>query len=446
MRKLERRALICLAMAAVLFLGIVYFGWRFVTHGGEWASFYGNTQIYTNGVINRGTIYDRNGKLLLNCSTDGVHYSDDRAIRMSTVHAVGDPKGNIATGAINMWKDQLIGYDILNGTYDTTSEGKNISLTIDADANKSAYNALGGREGTVGVFNYETGEILCMVVTPAFDPARAEPADSNSPIYFNTFLNGTLTPGSTFKLVTAAAAYDTLDDIDNFDFNCDGVNRYNGEKINCTSRHGEVDFELALAKSCNGAFGSLTRQVGSSVMQDYVDKAGLTSSINVDGIKTNPGTFTFPDNEPVNLSWAGIGQYQDLVNPCAMMVYVGAIANGGEAVEPTLIKSSNFLKQFTGGKSLGRYLEKDTASKLKGMMRDDVRITYGDGNFSGLNLCAKSGTAEVGTSKSNSWFVGFLDDPDHPYAFVVWIKGGGTGYTSAGPVARTVLNTLKANN
>ena len=61
MRKLEKRSWICLALAAVLFIGIVIFGWRFVTSGGDWASFYGNTQIYTNGVINRGSIFDRNG-------------------------------------------------------------------------------------------------------------------------------------------------------------------------------------------------------------------------------------------------------------------------------------------------------------------------------------------------------------------------------------------------
>ncbi|MBQ0004976.1 MAG: penicillin-binding protein [Clostridiales bacterium] len=446
MKKLERRAAICLALAAVLFLGIVYFGWKFVTHGGEWASFYGNTQIYTNGMINRGTIYDRNGELLLNCTPDGIQYSSDSAIRKSTVHAVGDPKGNVATGAINMWKDQLIGYDILNGTYDTTSEGKSITLTIDSKANKTAYNALNGREGTVGVFNYKTGEVMCMVSTPTFDPAGTEPSDPNSSVYFNTFLMGTLTPGSTFKLVTAAAAYDTLDDIGSFGFTCDGTNTYEGEKIKCTSNHGHVNFETALAKSCNGAFGSLTRQVGPATMGEYVKELGFTDSINVDGIETAAGSFTFPENSPIDLSWAGIGQYQDLVNPCAMMVYVGSIANEGEAVEPTLLKGSNFLDRISSGKSLGRYLDKNTADKLKQMMKYDVQMTYGEGNFPGLDIYAKSGTAEVGTSKSNSWFVGFIDDPKHPYAFVVWIKGAGTGYTAAGPVARNVLNTLIAEN
>ncbi|MDD5824167.1 MAG: penicillin-binding transpeptidase domain-containing protein [Firmicutes bacterium] len=446
MRKLERRATICLALAAVLFMGIVVFGWRFVTNGGEWASFYGNTQIYTNGQINRGTIYDRNGTMLLNCTKSGIEYPQDSTLRKATLHAVGDPAGNVATGAINVYKSELIGYDLINGTYNTTAEGKNIYLSIDAEANRVAYNALNGREGTVGVFNYKTGEIMCMVSTPTTDPAYPSSTSPESAVYFNTFLMGALTPGSTLKLVTAAAAYDTLDDIENFSFTCDGTNRYEGEKIPCTGVHGTVNFETSLAKSCNGAFGSLTRQIGPGQMMNYAEKAGLTDSIDVDGIHTAKGQFTFPDDSPINLSWAGIGQYQDLVNPCAMMVYVGSIANEGQAVQPTLLKNSNFLKNLTGGKSLGRYLAKTTADKLKEMMKYDVQMTYGESNFPGLDLYAKSGTAEVGTSASNSWFVGFIDNPSHPYAFVVWIKGGGIGYQAAGPVARSVLNTLIANN
>ena len=153
MRKLEKRSWICLALVAVLFLGIVVFGWRFVTQGAEWASFYGNTQIFTDGVINRGSIYDRNGEMLLNCSDKGMEYNSDSDIRCSTLHVVGDPKGSVATGAINMWKSELIGYDLLDGTYDTTKDGKKIKLTIDAKANAAAYRALGSYDGTVGVFN-----------------------------------------------------------------------------------------------------------------------------------------------------------------------------------------------------------------------------------------------------------------------------------------------------
>ena len=448
MHKVERRATICLLLAAVLFLGTGFFVYRFVSQGKTWASFYGNQQIFTDGQLNRGTIKDRNDTVLLQCDKDGAHYSDDYELRKATVHAVGDTKGNVSTGAISVWSSELIGYDLLNGTYDTTATGKEITLTIDAEANRTAYEYLSGKTGTVGVYNYKTGEILCMVSTPAFDPTETQSAEAtgeSGSIYFNNFLQGAMTPGSTFKLVTAAAAIDSLSDLDSFSFTCDGTNKYNGEKITCTSAHGTVDFEKALAVSCNGAFGKLAREIGATDLAATTQKVGLTDSVNVDGIQTQEGSFTFPSDNDINLSWAGIGQYEDLVNPCAMMVYVGTIANGGEAIQPKLLKSSSFLSTDSNGKSLGEYLSSTTADKLKSMMKNNVQTTYGEYNFSGLDIYAKSGTAETGSGE-DAWFVGFIDNDNYPLAFVVWVKNGGTGYVTGGPIARAVLNTIMQND
>ena len=442
MRKQERRAIICVLIAAVLFSGIVIFGWRFVKHGSEWASFYGNTQIYTDGMINRGTVTDRNDEVLMECTKKGIFYNSDPSIRQATVHAVGDSKGNIATGAINVFKSQLIGYDILNGTYDTSSDGKKIKLTIDAKANKVAYDALYGRTGTVGVFNWKTGEIVCMVSTPAFDPAGDLPVDTESSYYFNNFLSGAMTPGSIFKLVTSAAVIDTLPNKDSFSFTCDGTNEYHGTDFTDVYAHGTVNFRSALAQSCNGAFGKLTREVGPETMKKYVDNLGLTKPIEINGIETAAGSFSFPSDNDVTLSWAGIGQAKDLVNPCSMMVYMGAIANEGKAVQPSLIKSATFVKELTGGKSLGKYLSEDTANELKSMMKNNVTSNYGEENFPGLDLYAKSGTAETGADTSEAWFVGFIDNNNSPYAFVVWVKDGGYGSQVAAPIARSVLNQL----
>jgi peptidoglycan glycosyltransferase len=446
MQKLENRARICLLLAAVLFLGLVVFTWRLVVHGAEWATFYGNTQIYTNGMINRGTVYDRNDVMLMQCTPNGVVYPDSSVLRMSTVHAVGDPKGNMSTGAINMWKGGLIGYNLLNGTYDTTKDGKKITLNIDSKANVAAYEALGSHNGTVGVFNYKTGEILTMVCKPSFDPLGTLPSDPDSSIYFNPFLQGLMTPGSTFKLVTSAAAIEYDPDIDSFSFTCDGVNHYGNAKFACTGVHGTSDFERALAVSCNGAFGAITREVGADNMKKEVKACGLTSSMDINGIKTAAGSFDFPSDDEVALSWAGIGQGKDQVNPAAMMAFVGSIANGGKAIQPSLIKNSNIIRKVTGGKSMGEYMSQDTADRLKSMMKNNVEVTYGTGNFPGLDIYAKSGTAEVGTDKNNGWFVGFIDDPDHPYAFVIWVQGGGTGYQVGGPIANDVLNTLIQDN
>ena len=231
----------------VLVGGIGLFGYRFVKSGGEWATFYGNSQIYTDGVINRGTITDRYGEELLHCTPDGFYYSEDYETRVATVHAVGDPYGNIQDGAISTFKSQLIGYDILNGTYDTTANGKKIALTIDANANRTAYEALAGRTGAVGVYNWKTGEIVCMVSTPTFDPAYdlESDADDENSYFFNNFIDGLLTPGSTFKLVTAAAVIDNMSDREEFRFECDGTNQL-GEREDSQFTdvvvHGEVNF------------------------------------------------------------------------------------------------------------------------------------------------------------------------------------------------------------
>ncbi len=445
MRKQERRAWLCLLLAIVLFTGVAIFGARFVRDGGEWASFYGNSQIYTDGMINRGTVVDRNDVMLMDCTPGGINYNDDWTTRVSTVHAVGDPKGNISTGAINIFKSQLIGYDLLNGTYDTSAEGKTIKLTIDARANAAAYNALYGRTGAVGVYNWKTGEIVCMVSTPAFDPVSGAPDDGKS-YYFNNFLNGKVTPGSTFKLVTSAAVIEKLKKRDSYKFDCDGVNEFSGQDFRCVETHGEVGFRSALAESCNGAFGELTRKVGSKAMKKYTKAAGLTEPVEFDGITTAAGSFDFPSDDDVKLSWAGIGQADDLVNPCAMMVFMGAIANGGEAIQPTMIKSASFLSdltEFREGKSLGRYLDEDTASELRSMMKNNVVEHYGEDNFPGMDMYAKSGTAEGDSPNPDAWFVGFTGDEDAPYAFAVWVENGGFGADAAAPIARTVIQTLQ---
>ena len=279
---------------------------------------------------------------------------------------------------------------------------------------------------------------------PTFYPAGSLPEDEDSSYYFNNFIQGKVTPGSIFKLVTAAAVIDNIDDRASFSFDCDGKNEYEGEDFTDIYAHGTVDFRGALAQSCNGSFGQLTRELGASVMKKYVKKLGLTSAVSINGVETAEGTFEFPSDDEIKLSWAGIGQGDDMINPCSMLVFVGAVANGGDAVQPTIIKSATFLKEITGGKSLGSYLSGDTADELRSMMKNDVVANYGEENFPGLDLYAKSGTAEVG-DRQDALFTGFIDNDDYPYAFIVWVKGGGSGASVAAPVARTVLNQLIAD-
>ncbi len=445
MKKLQRRTLFVLLFILALAAGTVVLCAFYVKDGAQWASFYGNQHVYTNGRIASGSIQDRNGTTLFDCAEG--QYSDDKTTRISTLHAIGDKQGNINTGAKNLFADQLVGFSLITGTSGT---GNTIKLTLDANLNNAAYQAMAGRKGVAALYNYETGEVLCMLSTPSFDPAddaevaKVAAGDSSyDGAYLNRFLSGTYTPGSTFKLVTAAAALETLHNEDSFSYTCTGSLTLNGEKITCPSVHGTQDFATALANSCNGAFATLATQVGGKTLEKYAKEAGLTSKVNVNGLNTAAGSFTAGTSDN-DVGWSGVGQYKDLVNPCAELTLMGCIAQGGSAATPRLLKSVTSSKGLpvahvtTETSKIG--WKADTCDKIRTLMHNNVTSNYSKNlDFGGLNVCAKSGTAEVGTSKPHAWFVGFVEDSAYPYAFVVVVENGGWGSSVAGGVAASLL-------
>ena len=129
-------------------------------------------------------------------------------------------------------------------------DGRNLYLTIDADVCATAYNALDGRKGCVGVYNYETGRIVCAVSSPSYDPNNpvSEETAENDGYYINRLFSASFVPGSIFKTVTSAAVIDKLD-YENWSYTCTGSTHIGDDDITCVSAHGEVDFESALSKS-----------------------------------------------------------------------------------------------------------------------------------------------------------------------------------------------------
>ena len=154
MRKIEKRGVFCLILAALLGLGLAVFCFQFVVDGGDWASYPYNRHLYSNsGQLKGGTILDRDGDVLSTLDEDGNRtYYPDGDIRRATLHAVGDPAGNIGAGALTAFADKLSGYNLLTGVYSPLGTGNNLYLTIDAYLNNIAYQALGGMRGTVGVY------------------------------------------------------------------------------------------------------------------------------------------------------------------------------------------------------------------------------------------------------------------------------------------------------
>ena len=435
MKKVKRRAWSALVIAFALLVGLGVYVYRFATESERWVRFSANGHLYESGSLLAGTVTDRSGVVLADVADGRRVYADDAATRIACLHAVGDAAGNIGSGALTAFADRLSGYNPVTGV---TTGGGTVRLSIDAELQRTACAALGAQDGAVMVCNYETGEVLCMVSAPSYDPAvgfdGADPRFES--VYVNRCLGALYTPGSVFKLVTLAAALEKIDDLASRTFVCTGSTETDGSVIRCTGVHGAQTIEQALANSCNCAFAEISQELGGDVLAAYAEKLGFTQRHRVSGIATAAGRFDAAAVGTTDLAWSGIGQSTDLVCPAAMLRYTAAIAAGGTGRELTLLAGEKGART--------RLLSADTAARIREMMSYNVAAAYGTWNFPGLALCAKSGTAETGDGSSHAWFTGFLDDPAHPYAFVVVAENAGSGLGHAGPVANAVLQRAVA--
>ena len=160
MRKIEKRTVICMALAILMAAVMLVFLIKYAAEGGKWASSAFNRHLYdSNGILISGTVLDRDGDVLSSVENGHRTYYDGAEVRKATLHAVGDLYGKIGTGVLNAFADKLTGYDLVNGAFGA-EQGSDLYLTIDARYNYEAYEALNGHAGTVAVYNYKTGEIL----------------------------------------------------------------------------------------------------------------------------------------------------------------------------------------------------------------------------------------------------------------------------------------------
>lgn len=458
MKMITRRGLFLIALI-VAFLGCLGFLiYSFVTEGSDWVMKPYNSHIYYNGELTgAGKITDVNGRSLAETVDGKREYNDSATTRRSTLHTVGDTKGFISTGVQNVYESELTGYNILTGIFRAANGDTNdIELTIDADVCDVAYDALKDyKAGCVGVVNYKTGDIVCMVSTPSYDvqnePSNMDDDPEYEGVYINRLLTGLYTPGSTFKIVTAICAIENIPDIYERTFTCTGeYDPGSGTPIECNAYHGEINFEDALAKSCNATFAQIAIELGPEKLAKTAEQLGLTSNVAVSGdIMSSTGRFFLEDGDADDyVGWTGIGQGDTLVSPIAMLRMAGAIANDGKAVSYNLVNSfvnkAGKVLDFEFTKRETPLISSDTASKIKSMLRYNVEEQYGDYNYEGLNLCAKSGTAQIDSvdSHNTAWFVGFMDDEENPYAFVVLVEYGNSGSQTAGPIANKVLQAL----
>ena len=451
MNRITRRASALLLLVFILVGGLGFFIFEYFTKADQWVVFAGSPHIYNSTNIGCGQVYDREGTLLLDI-TEKRTYASDVDVRMSTLHWLGDRKGNISAPAIAHYAKEMTGYDMVDGLYSYSGTAGAAVLTLSAEVQTVALDALAGRKGTVAVYNYKTGEILCAVTTPTYDPDDAPNIEGDTSgayegLYLNRFVQSAYVPGSIFKVVTTAAALDCVDDILDRTFTCSGIYEYGIDKVTCERAHGKLTLKEAFARSCNCSYAQIAALVGADNMEKYVEQFGVVKPLTFDGVTTASGNYDISDAAAVELAWSAIGQYTDQINPCRYMSFMGAIAGGGKAAEPYVVSHVTFADEVSYEATpvqSQRLMSEDVAELLQSYMRNNVVSIYGADKFPGLTVCGKSGTSQLGGQQDpNAMFAGFVMDEEYPLAFIAVVENGGYGSSTCVPVLSKVLSACK---
>lgn len=363
-----------------------------------------------------------------------------------------------------------------------TPEGGSVRLTIDEAAQKAAYEgmrALGPRtRGAVVAIQPSTGKILAMVSSPTFDPNRLATHDFSaartaregylddelSPLN-NRAIEEVLPPGSTFKLVTAAAALesgryqpDTLVpggaslDLPLTDKNLPNYNGRDcgGERITLTR---------ALEVSCNVAFGAVGMKVGDQALREQAEKFGFGRRYftDLDDALTRQSVSRFPEKlDAPTTAYSAIGQFDVAATPLQMAMVTAAIANNGQVMRPYLVDEIRTrdldVVDRTQPESLGEAISPATASKLTDMMVAVVdNGTARPAQIPGVQVGGKTGTAQSAPDRPPyAWFVSFAPADDPQVAVAVLVADAGvsrdaiSGSGLGAPIARAVMEAVIA--
>ncbi len=343
------------------------------------------------------------------------------------------------------------GYRIWNSM---NKDKLNVQLTLDYHLQSIVENTMDRMvdKGAVILLDILTGEILAIASRPDFDPSNINRylADSNEPL-FNRAL-GTYTPGSVFKIITAAAALEDGISAD-LTFDCPGYVDLGGIKMKCTSYdeggHGSINMAQAFARSCNSYFIHLGLMLGRDKLLDMAEKFGLGGKTGLvyQGIEEPAGllpSFLGPASPP-EIGNISIGQGEILISPVHAANMTAVIANGGILNKVSLVKGivndKGELIRNVSHPSWTRIISKETASALQGMML--LTVQSGTGKWADIKghggSAGKTGSAETGWVRDNrnilhAWFSGYFPIDAPRYSLCVFIEDGQSGSVSAAPI------------
>lgn len=447
---LRRNIRTLLIIFSLMFAGlVVYLGYVVTMYGERWFVTPYNPRLQNiQASVTPGDILDRTGRQLLYTSGKQRVYVKDKDMRKSVAHILGDSYG-MTYGAQSMFARYLFGYDkgtltriadLVSGSVRT---GSDVTLTIDARLNERALSALDGKNGAVVVMNYKTGEILASVSSPTFDPTDMDlflEGGGESELVNRAF-TGLYPPGSTFKLITASALIEN--GMAGFEATCKGSTEIGGHVIKCTGEHGHEDLEDAIRHSCNVYFAEAVAALGIGAVEQQAGKFLFNTELLFDDVVMSGSVFKKGDNDNQN-AWAAIGQHHDLITPLHACMIAGAIANDGVMMEPKLLLgvSDSAKESYALTPGVAATPMQDT-SRLKQMMITAVKKGTGKAAaVDGVTVGGKTGTAEIADKDGkaeHAWFVGFIEEHEHPLCIAVVMERAGSGGKNAAPAARRVL-------
>ena len=466
-KNIKRVAVFLCALFALL---AVWGAYSLTTYGSRWFASSANTFMRTRkkNVI-AGDILDRNGVVLAATINGQRVYQNDVNARKATVHVVGDSGSNVNNSAESFFASYLYGFNssflerlsfALRGEQ---RRGDTVRLTV--DCRLSTYIASifpSGKAGAVVVMNYKTGEVLSEQSFPTFDPQNityAVKSDPQKP-FFNRAIQGLYTPGSTFKMVTAASAIENYTNYNSISFDCTGQltlgNRVITDagtnlKEDKLTKHGVIGLKKAFQVSCNNSFAQLALQLGDARLRKTAENFGFNDNFLFRDLVVENSSYPTSNRNDGEIAWTGAGQSALTASPLHLCMIASAIANDGVMMEPKLLISATAPNSTQRAGLTAKVYRKPLTPERAAVLKEYMRavVTGGTGtsaNISGTKVCGKTGSAEIdGQEFTNAWFVGFLDEPASPYALSIVVENAGGGGSVAAPIANKIFTWMLRN-
>jgi peptidoglycan glycosyltransferase len=420
----------------------------------------------------RGKIVDSSGRALADSVKVGEAYRRRYSDR-SLAQVIGYASFKYgASGAEAAYQEALIGRDPadLVGQWKARYLGErtepgSVVLGLDPKVQQAAVTALAGRRGAIVALDPKTGRILASVSLPSYDAnalvdpqqqdiAWAQLTDAKDRPLINRVAQGLYPPGSTMKIITAAAALESGFD-PNQKIRVDDpyqADRSWGDYYvrSSSGSHGEFDMSLAFQRSENIYFAKVGLTIGAQKLADMAKKFGIGHAPPVDlpaakGQLSNDGSIA----RPTLLADTSYGQGELLTSPLQMAIVAATVGNHGVQIQPhyaTEIRDpSGGILRTVGGAAGDQIVSAATAAKLTTYLVQAVEapgaFAFG-AKIAGVHVAGKTGTAETPSGSPHGWFVGFAPAEDPQVAVAVIIENAGQGGVDAAPLGGAVMRAV----